>query len=241
VLLVLHFAPNNRAGATERPAEPSALSPGASSPTGVTHGVTAVVAPAEAEPSTAQFEFHSSEGKPEGPLYLFGYVTNTSSHVIDKPKITVVLLDAQGKELGTDIGYSEKDTLSPGERSAVKLLLLKPPPYAKLQYEVFAKRATYIPERLTHFELVSHEEKPGSLGNGSWEASGKVRNTGTQPAKFVRIGLLALRGSKLVGVDFSYTDGEVLAPGATARYRAYMSLGATPERFELSVEGRPAN
>jgi hypothetical protein len=87
--------------------------------------------------------------------------------------------------------------------------------------------------------IAAHQEKRDSIGN-SWEALGKVEHTGQVPARFVRVQILAYRQNKLVGVDSTYADAEVLSPGRIARYKGYLLLGDEPDRFEISVEGRPA-
>ena len=53
--------------------------------------------------------------------------------------------------------------------------------------------------------------------------------------------ILAYRSNKLIGVDSAYADGDVLRPGATARYSTSLLVDQDPDRFGLSVRGRVAD
>jgi hypothetical protein len=190
--------------------------------------------------STATFEFHGIKSSSGKSFYVLGFVTNTSPHAIDNPKVTVVLLDAQGKEVGSDDGYAEGDWLPPKGRAPIDVLVKDPPPYVKLRYEVVASEASYIPSEVSGLKIVSHEERKDSMGS-DWECRGKVRNGGRQPAKFVKIQILAYRSNKLVAVDSAYADGDVLRPGAIARFSSSVLVDVDPDRFELTVSGRTAD
>ena len=83
-------------------------------------------------------------------------------------------------------------------------------------------------------------EKPHPSFANSWEATGKVFNEGKQSARFVKIDVLAFDATdKLVGLDFSYVDGERIAAGASARFRVMPLYHSAPHHFKFEVSGRP--
>ena len=194
-------------------------------------------------PASARFEFQSKASGHEASFYVLGWVTNTSPFAIDRPKVVAVLVDAAGKEVGTRQGFSSANDLGPGEKSAIKVLITDPPEYAELRYEVVARKASYRTPRAASLRVEPVKPARASFGN-AWDVSGKVFNDGTEPAKFVRVTVLAYDGQGgLIGVNETYADRatEGLAPGAAARFTAPHSFpGITPARFEFQVDGATA-
>jgi hypothetical protein len=227
---------------------PATATPSSSPPASVSVPVSvevpvAEVPPPEPEvPATATFEFHRTQAGYQTSFYALGYVTNTSPFVIDKPKVNVVLLDADGKEVGTDEGYAQRDVLSPDERSAIKILVQNPPPHEKLAFEIVPRKASYIPVQAEGLRVEANPPRPAAFGDNNFDVDGKVFNEGSKPAKFVQIMIEALDADgKLVGVGETFADGEVLAPGGSARFKTMMMLAGKPDRFEFTVSNRVAD
>jgi hypothetical protein len=201
-----------------------------------------VVAPAPVVsevPASATFRLESRVSGYQSSFYLLGFVTNTSPFTIDKPKLTAVLVDKSGKELGTRDGYADSDALPPKATAPVKLLVSDPPAHDHFNVEVVAKKASYIPEAAGNLRL-EVLEKPHSTFASTWEVTGKVFNDGKQGARFVKIDVLAFDATdKLVGLDYAYVDGERLAAGASGRFRVMPLYDAAPHHFKFEVSGRP--
>lgn len=192
-------------------------------------------------PATASFQLESRAAGYKKSFYALGFVTNTSPFTIDKPKITAVLLDKAGKELATRDGYGECDSLAAHATAPVKVLVNEPPAFDELRFEVVAKKADYVPEPATDLRL-EVLEKPHPTFGTSWEVTGKVFNEGKEQARFVKIDVLAFDAqNKLIGLDFTYVDGEALAAGASGRFRALPLYDSAPHHFKLEVSGRHAN
>jgi hypothetical protein len=189
-------------------------------------------------PASATFEPQSHVSGYQSSFYVLGFVTNTSPFTIDKPKITAVLLDKSGKELATRDGFAESDALPPKAVAPVKILISDPPAHASLKFELVARKADYIPEQTAGLKLEVLEAPHQTFGS-SWEVTGKVVNGGSQAARFVNIQVQAFdAANKLVGLDSTYVDGEVIAPGASGRFRAMPLYDSPPHHFKYTVTGR---
>lgn len=198
-------------------------------------------ATAEPEPpASASFNADSRISGYQSSFYVLGFLKNTSPFTIDKPKVTAVLLDKAGKELGSRDGYAEADAVPPGGVVPVKVLISDPPAHDRVSFEVVVKKASYVAEQVDGLRLEVSGAPHQTFGN-SWEVTGKVFNDGPRAARFVKILVLAFDAkSKLIGLDATYADGESLAAGGSARFRAMPLYDAAPHHFQFSVSGRPA-
>ena len=196
----------------------------------------------EVAPS-ATFEFHSKYGSSGTSYYILGEVTNTSPFAIGQPKVNVVLLDAQGQEVGTDFGFAEADALDAGASAPIKILVSDPPEHAEIRYELVPKKPFYIPAKVSGLRVEPMPPKAARFGNNRFEIEGKVFNEGEQPAKFVEVVIKGVNAEgKIVGLDSTYADGDVLAPGSMARFKALSVATSGPvDHFEFSVDARPAD
>lgn len=236
--------------AVQEPVEPPAPAPVASSgdrqavlppatnPTLVTEAATEPPTPAEV-PATAEFvEHHRKEAG--GATWIYGMVTNTSPFVVDKIEVIAVLLDAEGKELGTKSGFAKRDALAPGATSPVIVLLKDAPAFASISWELDVDEASWVPEMVSGLRV---EARPPSRGQfGGWETEGKVHNDGAVPARFVKVELQGWSADgKLLGVHDAYIKDDVLAAGESSRFKhVSANFDISPAKFELVVEGRKA-
>lgn len=212
----------------------------ASPPAVVSTPVVVEVAPEEVAPATAEFQFETA--RPAGKaLWIYGYLHNTSPFTLGKTKITAVFHDQAGKEIGQSSGYTEDDVIPADARvPAVILASDAPMDHARIDFEVAAQRPSYLPPLVSGLELEADRPRRDSFMG--WKFAGKVHNKSGQPAKFVKVNVLAFDADdKLAGHAFTYASADALADGATARFDGTL-LGATTEfkRFEFRVEGRPA-
>lgn len=199
-----------------------------------------VDAPAPEAPATATFSADSRISGYQTSFYVLGFLKNTSPFIIDKPKVTAVLLDKSGKEVATRDGYAEADTALPNETVPVKVLVSDPPAHDTIKFEVVVKKASYIPPLVDGLRLEMLGQPHPTFGS-SWEVTGKVHNDGKQTAQFVKILVLAFDAqNKLVGIDTTYADGQTLAAGANARFRALPLYDSAPHHFQFSVTGQVA-
>ncbi len=203
--------------------------------------VPGVASPREPEVTpTAEFTHHHTLRGYGTTQYVFGMVKNTSPVPIDKPKVIVVLRDAAGREVDTRSGYAERELL-PGESCAVSIMLTNPPAFASLAFETSPRKSWAPPRRAPGLRL-EPQPQPERNSIGSLVFRGKVHNEGSSAARFVHVLIRALDAAgKIVGLASGYAEGERLLPGAAARYEVYASFYTQAAKYELAVEGRPAD
>jgi len=230
VALLVRSAPEPRA------VDPPVAIGGSTTPAGTGSASISVDAPS---PTTATFELDHKRPSAGTSFYAIGWVTNTSSHAIDKPKVVVVLRDASGQEVGTGFGFTEADELAPGERVPISVLVQDPPAFATIDAEVHARPSSYARARIDGLRIEANAPKSDGF---TTRVEGKVHHEGTVPARFVRIEVRAYDAKdELLGLDTTYADAEVLAPGASARWQAFMlAYEEPPVRYEFTVQAMPA-
>ena len=213
-----------------------AVQGGGSSP--VVVGAPSVALPEKEVPVHATFEPEHRRSGGGTNFYVYGWVSHDAPYTIDKPKINAVLLDASGKELRTDFGYAE-DLVPAGARVPAMVLVMDPPKHETIQYEVVARKASYIPPKVEGLRL-EHGDVTRDQFSGS-RVQGKVWNDGTGPARFVKITVHGYDAAgKLLGFDYTFADAEVLDAGASARFDVRIQeYEAKAEKYELFVEGSP--
>lgn len=193
---------------------------------------------AEAVPLSASFVMEHRRPSNAPTFYAIGWVTNTSEVAIDRPKVVAVLHDAAGAEVGTAFGFAEGDTIAPGGRAPASILVMNPPPFATITFEIRPTRATYFPPQVEGLRL-----EHGAAQNDGYSdrITGKVFHDGSEPARFVRVEALSYAADdSLVSVDYTFADGESLAPGDSARFQINLARTDVPAaRHELTVTGSP--
>jgi hypothetical protein len=188
---------------------------------------------------SASFEFHNTRAGYKDSFYVLGEVQNTSPVEIRKPEIVIVLLDAGGKEVGRDNGFALAESLKPGEKSYVSAIVSDPPPHDRLQFEVIARKASFILPQARGLEVTANEPV---AERGLIKFSGEVKNGGERAAKFVNVRALAFDATdRLMGVFSTYLKADGLAPGESATFSLNgVGLDPAPSRYEYMVRGRPA-
>lgn len=218
--------------AADRPVRAPANNPSVSVP----------VAAEETAPATAEFTLESSHTSGSNALWIYGYFHNTSPFTLGKTKIIAVFYDSDGKEIGQGSGYTEDDVIAADARvPSVILVSDAPTTHARIGFEVQPKRPTYLPAEVEGLEL--EPEAPRRHEFLGWKYAGKVHNNSGQPAKFVKVRVLAFdQNDKFAGHAFTYASADALADGATARFDGTL-LGSSMDfkRFEFRVSGQPAD
>ena len=200
-----------------------------------------VEAPAPKAKPKAEFHFHNTRSSSGSTFYVLGFVENTGEVPIDKPKLHVVLKDKDGKEVATDFGFGTRDITYPGEKTPVNALVKDPPPYDSMEFELELGEPFYVPKTVEGLEVVDPKITRAKYGSG-YEAEGKVSHSGSVPAKFVEVECQAYNAEgKLVGIYTTYASGDVLEPGATARFKFLgFYFDEEPAKYDFFVNGRPA-
>jgi hypothetical protein len=221
------------------PAEPSAPVAIASPLPAPAPAAPAVVPPYTPPPAgEAHGEFRHDNTRPgyKGSIYLLGWITNTSAFPIQKPSVTVVLVDADGREVGVDKGYASVSVLEPGAATPLSIMLSDAPTYARIEFEVDARAAT--PElEVPNIRVVDPVAERQGEGK-RWSLRGRIANDGDVPLRHASVTIFGVsEDGKNLGAATTYADVEILAPGQSARWSLHADdFIATPSRFEYLPE-----
>ncbi len=182
-------------------------------------------------------------------LWFFGEVRNDGSAARESIELRINLLDANGKEIASKVGYASMSYLKPGEISPFSVLFTKDDqvvPFAQYKIEVRSSKADFKPG-YTYRDL---RILPGSLVRrdqyGFIKISGRVGNSGGLAAKFVQIyAVFYDKKGSVVGLADSYAESAndaPLAAGADARFELQgIIFSGVSARYRLFAEGSKAS
>ena len=181
-------------------------------------------------------------------LWFFGEVRNDGSAARESIEVRVNLLDTAGQEIASKVGYASMSYLKPGEISPFSVLFSKddaPPSFARYVIEVRSSKAGFQPGYTYRDLSVLPSVQAREDQYGFIKVSGRVRNDGEQPAKFVQIyAVFYDQQGSVVGLSNGYAetaDDAPLAASAEARFELQgIIFSGVPARYRLFVEGSKA-
>jgi hypothetical protein len=192
-------------------------------------------------PAVAEAKFTETNRRPGylTSFYVVGWVENVSKIEISRPKVLAILRGGDDSEVGQAFGFAEQDTLLPGEKSPILILVQDPPKHHHITFETEARPVVFKFERAEALRVEHDPVKPESPGSG-WSVTGKVFNDGDHTAKFVQVEVRAFDANGvLLGFDSPYVTGTDVAAHGMSRFRAtMMPYGPKPERWEFVPMGR---
>jgi hypothetical protein len=194
-----------------------------------------------APPASVRFDTDGQLPGYRRAFYYLGWFTNTSPTTIGRGRVTVVFIDAQGREVLSQQGFTDRELIHPQERVPMKILVNDPPVFAHVRFEPTAARAGTWQHEVVGLSAELISARRNSYGS-TWEVTGRVLHRGSESARFVKVEIQALDASgRLLDLQSAYVDGEAMEPGGTAHFRS-LSLApqSAPARFALFVSGRPA-
>jgi len=191
--------------------------------------------------AVAEAKFTETNRRPSylTSFYVVGWVENVSKIEISKPKVLAILRGGDDGEVGQAFGFAERDTLLPGEKSPMLILVKDPPKHHHITFETETRSVIFKFERAEALRVEHDPVKPASFGSG-WEVTGKVFNDADHTAKFVQVEVRAFDANGvLLGFDSPYVDGTDVAAHGMSRFRAtMMPYGPKPARWEFVPLGR---
>jgi Protein kinase domain len=182
-------------------------------------------------------------------LWFFGEVRNDGSVARESIELRVNLLDAAGQEIASKVGYASMSYLKPGEISPFSVLFGKddaPPSFARYVIEVRSSKADFRPGYTYRDLSVLPSPQARQDQYGFIKISGRVRNDGEQPARFVQVyAVFYDQQGRVVGLASGYAEtanDAPLAAGAAARFELQgVIFSGVPARYWLFVEGSQAS
>lgn len=170
-------------------------------------------------------------------LYIIGIVKNTGNVPVDFVKVVAALRDDNNTLVSSEYSYTSLDVIPPGESSPFSVVFFENPEgWSSYDLTVQANESDWM-EAYTDFEILSHNGKPGSFAD--YEIVGEVKNIGSSRATFVEIvAALFDADGNIIGVDFTYTDLDIVDPEGTSPFSLSVLSTAEGEvdSYQLWVE-----
>jgi len=174
-----------------------------------------------------------------GAVYFVGEVVNTGSHPIAKPETIISLLDAEGKRLAFETGYTVQDIVMPGETVPVTVIF-SDPPETWSTFEVFLQaKASTGREFMAYTAFTADYTTISKDDNGYYVLSGTVQNTGESRAEFIQaVASLYGEDGKIVGIGSAYLEQSKLDVGEQSAFTLRVTnLAAPPVFYRLQFVG----
>jgi len=186
-----------------------------------------------------------TQAETRGALWFFGEVRNDGAGPRERIAVRVNLLDHDGKEVGSKVGYAERSYLAPGEVSPFSVLFSDDdgpiPEFESYAVEVRSAELSSSPG--FYLRTLAAEEVRAAVGSfGSHVVSGKLRNSGKEPIAFPQVIITFYDADgKVVGVQNAYaeTDGtKALESGASGRFEvSWQIFSGQPASYLMVVQG----
>ena len=218
--------------------QPSALQVGMQLKIPVENLITTRPAPT---PAPLPFEQPACWPEPDGGLWCFVLVQNDQNETIENISVLFTLLDSNGREVGSQVGFGLLDTLAPGK--FMPLVAHFTPPvkgFASLQVQLLtAIRQLPGDERYLPVMLENTLAVIGASGRTA-QLTGQVILVGSRTAGTLWVLAIAYDASgDVVGVR-RWESSTVLAADAPLPFEFLLSsLGPEIARVEFLAEARP--
>ncbi len=169
--------------------------------------------------------------------YALGFVVNHGEAPLERPKVELRFLDADGGLVQAATGYCPADRVEPGGRFPVQVLL-KPHPvrYAKVESQVVTSPGYTRPSGA--LEVVEQKMEPDRFSGQ--QLFTKVKNVGAVAVSYPEVAAVVYDASgQLIGFGSGYLASKSLPPSqestATVRITTYGTQ--PPARFEVYLYG----
>ena len=121
-----------------------------------------------------------------------------------------------GTRIGTAQGYAAFAPMA-GERTPMLIIVREPPEFASIEFSAHARKPYGI-RKASGVEVREHAVRSSGT-RGKIEISGKVKNTGSVSARYVKVIMSVYDSSNvLVGLESVATAENMLAPGQESRF-----------------------
>lgn len=170
----------------------------------------------------------------DGGYYtIIGEVQNTSDDPMTYVKLVTTLYDTAGQVVGVGFTYSTLDAIPAGGRSPFEIMLDHWEGAESYALEVQGQAGELPRQDLT---ITNHYSSP----SGDYlTIEGEVANQGTTPAEFVKVVVtLYDADGNVVGVAFTYTTLDEIAPGGTSPFEIMTDRRDGFDHYDIQVQGQ---
>lgn len=176
-----------------------------------------------------------------GGRVFVGVARNRTGQPLGGAGITLSLLDAAGRLLGTGSSYDYTSTrIEPDERLPFRLRVSSAPAtWATTRWQLQGRSLADLPDTLGYRALDvldARLQAPTTTGVFDlWHLIGQVRNRGDRTVAAIHVSAAIYRGATLLDVDDTYSVIDRVAPGDTVPFSIqFLHPPATgPDRFEI--------
>jgi serine/threonine-protein kinase len=187
-----------------------------------------------------------TEAETSGALWFFGEVRNEGAEPRERVAVRINLLDHNGKEVGSKVGYAERSYLAPDEVSPFSVLFSdNDGPIPEFEsYAVEVRSAELSSSPGFYLRTLALEDVRTAIGSfGSQVVSGKLRNSGKEPVAFPQVIITFYDADgKVVGTQNTFAetdDTKALEPGASGRFEiSWQIFSGQPASYLMVVQGQ---
>jgi hypothetical protein len=198
----------------------------------------AISAAPQVEPKASLVNSLAGQTRIGGHFWLATY-RNDGEVTLRKPAATASLFDEDGKRVGEQRGYSQREELPPGESATILILASKPPKYARAEINIDDPQVHRGAESIA-LKVQEHVVNPGAIAGK--DVVGTIVNESETAVRFAKV-IVVGRNDKGEPVDFAYayaTDKD-LGPGESSGFKATLNTWqiAPPKTIEVRAFARP--
>lgn len=176
-----------------------------------------------------------------GNVYFIGMYRNTGTVTIRQPSVTIVLYDRKGRKVASGRGYSIRGGLPPGEETPVRVLVMRPPEYAR--YEALHEpMRPFTFERYNRPKMSFRGVEIRKRRYGGYEVVGDILNAGEDAVEYVNIIATLIDGNgRMIGFGTAYLPERRLKGGDYGPFRInVITCDGVPRSCRLDYEARYA-
>jgi len=171
-------------------------------------------------------------------FHVVGEMLNPTNDWLEYVKIVATFYDANGTMIGTEFTYTELDVVPPEDRGVFELSVDATSLGGSVdsyELQVQARAASEMPYQDLVAEVSNQYEE-----YDYWHLEGLVQNTGSRDCEFVKVvGAFYDSTDTIVGVDFTYTDLDVVGAGSQSPFDLAADYLPQWDHLRIWVQGRP--
>jgi hypothetical protein len=173
-------------------------------------------------------------------LWFVGELENTGDADLSNVRVTIALQEAGGDLLAVETGYVDLEVVRPGEVAPFQVLFSEGPrDWDDYEVTLEADPAESWNYAFSYRELEAGDHSGQGIEPGGYRIVGRVQNTGSEGAEYVKIiaTLYNARG-EVVGVGSTYSQADRIPPGGRSPFEIELySMAGPVDRYTLVVEG----
>jgi len=171
--------------------------------------------------------------------WAYGFVKNTGSIPIEKPRVDLSLFDEKDSDAGGGFSYAAFELLEPGMRAPLSMVVKGyKGKHARYQAKVGARKLYSRKRRLAKLSIHDQKLTKGDYGRMTFYA--RIRNDDSLLVKFAQAVVVFYdKQDRVIGVSTGYAKNKELLPGkdTPVEVGVYSPSRQAPTRYEAFASG----